>query len=87
MADPVEPKKAPAASPPDESWSTGPSERGQFECHEEDGEVCDGRAAPTPDVDAEHPEIKKVPAVTDAPRAKDERALFECDKDGENCDS
>lgn len=66
---------------------TSRDERGLFECHEEDGEICDARARLTPPVDAAHPEVRKEAPVKDAARSKDERALFDCDADGKNCDA
>lgn len=74
---------------PDEAISgqgTSPEEQGLFECHPEAGENCDGRPDPEPLVDAAHPRIVKVEAQHPG-RAKDERALFDCDANGKNCDS
>lgn len=66
---------------------TSPAEQGLFECHPENGENCDGHPAPEKPLDPSHPPIKKVEAVQNPERPKDERALFGCDANGKNCDS
>lgn len=60
---------------------TSPAERGLFECHPEDGEICDARPQPAPAVDPTHPKVEKVESAKNPERAKDERALFGCDED------
>lgn len=66
---------------------TSPAERGLFECHPEDGEICEPVLHETPTPDPVHPKVEKVEANKDPERPKDERALFGCDADGKNCDA
>ena len=71
----------------DTGQGTSHDERGLFECHAEDGEDCSGAPVKEKKPDALHPTIKKVEAVHGAERPKDERALFDCDENGEKCDA